>query len=143
MRKYFLHRREVIAMALLFVGGAFLATVYGVKLVPVVIQMEAKHSTVNESSVIMRVYGRKVRNCKYLDAVGYVRRSGHSEYEEAAIFDYPDDTSPGNSKPRGKFDFGWWRWVALGAEDIEQVMTVSTHTCGDSIVSTKIGPFKV
>ena len=132
-----------LAITLAFVGLMFYTAVniIGVNVVPVVSKMEAVSVENGGSYFTANVFGVKIRNCEYLSQTPYIKHVGSDLWSENVYFEYLADRTPGNTKPIGKHDFGFWQWSAYGSKKIKSVKLVTEHDCRGKIVFTTIGPF--
>lgn len=141
-------QREIvgIALGLLMFGGVLFVYQW---VVPVTAWMAGIPTDRNANDVTLRVSGYKLRDC---DLVGgsfvgwYINEFG--EWAEArGPVEFPDDASPGNSRPSSwwtRQDFGLFKLNGITPETVKVRVTVR-HICdGDEEARRTVnGPWKI
>ena len=112
-------------------------------LLPVLTDMQAQRIVVTGQRVDVRMRGHKTRACRWVGTDGYVQGPDGTLHEAAVT--YPDDPSPGNSRPVGLQSFGWWSMQAPAGVQPAGVQFVVRHSCGWMWETTTavIGPFSL
>ena len=99
-----------------------------------VVAMQGEIVQRDPSGVTLHVWGKKLRECKFLEITGYASRNGVLFDAYATRTDKPVD---GKSKPLGEIDIGLWRIAPITGAD--KALMFVTHSCkDDSIRITKI-----
>lgn len=73
----------------------------------------------------LHVWGKKIRQCKFLDIAGYTVKNGVMKDTRTVRVDLAEDAS---TKPLGTFDLGQWLIFPIG--DADAVEMHVTHSCG-------------
>lgn len=109
---------------------------------PVVSVTETQPVLRDESFYEVRVLGTKNRICRLLPPIlGFTVTNG--VMSEAALT-FPDDETPGSSRPAGSQDFGVWRFDTTRNPQADHVMAYTWHDCGSPwAVLTQLGPWPV
>lgn len=112
-------------------------------LMPVLTDMQAQRIVVSGQRVDVLMHGHKTRACRWVGTDGYVQGPDGTLHEAAVT--YPDDPSPGNSRPVGLQSFGWWSMQAPAGVQPAGVQFVVRHSCGWMWETTTavIGPFSL
>ena len=112
-------------------------------LLPVLTDMQAQRIVVTGQRVDVLMRGHKTRACRWVGTDGYVQGPDGTLHEAAVT--YPDDPSPGNSRPVGLQSFGWWSMQAPAGVQPAGVQFVVRHSCGWMWETTTavIGPFSL
>lgn len=112
-------------------------------LLPVLTDMQAQRIVVTGQRVDVLMRGHMTRACRWVGTDGYVQGPDGTLHEAAVT--YPDDPSPGNSRPVGLQSFGWWSMQAPAGVQPAGVQFVVRHSCGWMWETTTavIGPFSL
>lgn len=110
---------------------------------PVVRDMSAIVAPAGPGQIQVRMSGAKVRDCKWLGSEAYIIDAAGTRHE--ASLSWLHDSSPGSSKPPGRYR---WGPALIGFEpaiQAAQVEIVATHSCGWMWheVRTTSGPWAV
>lgn len=111
-----------------------------VRMLPIVSEFYIEDMERGTDYVKILPIGEKNRDCKPLSFDGYSSQRGVS-FESKLSFE--DDPTPGNSRPKGKQSFGYWKFDLSNQPNADSVYVITEHFCGFWNVRTKIGPFKI
>ena len=91
------------------------------------------------SSVLIKVTGEKLRDCRYLRISAFAKIDDRADDVYAKREDAPEN---GLTKPRGKYSAGVWRvWPVV---DMTQIIEMYVqHDCSGRVVLTQIARVKV
>lgn len=109
-----------------------------------VVEMQGQLVTRTSDSATLHVWGKKVRECKFLDIAGYAVKESVMTDAKAVKLGIPED---GSTKPMGTFDLG--QWLVFPTGDADSVQMFVTHSCapGDirvtKIADVKLSPNKI
>lgn len=137
-------RWNLITVPTLGFLSAWVAFNAALGLMPVLVDMEPKRIVMHEGGRIdLLMHGKKIRACNWLRTDGYVQ-DATGRLHEAAV-EYPDDVSPGNTRPVGTQSFGVWSMQAPTGVQPVGVQFIVRHSCGWmwETTTTVIGPFSV
>jgi hypothetical protein len=100
-----------------------------------VVRMQGEVVSRTEDAVVVRMWGEKVRDCRFVGIQGFSRiGDGVNRDMRITRIDMP---SKGETKPRGTFDIGMWELRPL--KDATHVSVWVQHTCGaDDLRSARI-----
>jgi len=113
-------------------------------MLPVLSDLQAQQIIVRDGGrVDTLMYGHKTRACRWLGTDGYVQAPDGTLHEAAVT--YPDDPSPGNTRPVGLQSFGWWSVQSPAGVQPAGVQFVVRHSCGWmwETSTTVIGPISL
>lgn len=92
---------------------------------PVVI-MQAEVVARDTDSATIHMWGRKLRDCEYIDIHTYTTSKGLMLDTRNTRIDMPAGR---NSKPKGNFDIGNWL-VSPVRKNAESIVVYAQHSCG-------------
>jgi hypothetical protein len=137
-------RWQLMTTPALGILAAWVAFNAVLSMLPVLDAMQAQQIVIRDSGrVDLLMHGHKVRACRWVATDGYVQSPDGKLHESAVT--YPDDPSPGNTRPVGLQSFGWWSVQAPAGVQPAGVQFVVRHSCGWmwETSTTVIGPISL
>lgn len=103
-----------------------------------VVRMSAYDIQRGQDNVLLRMRGRKIRDCVYITIRAYSVRNGVLHEANIERVDLPQD---GSTKPPGKdYDLGLWRVHPV--DQFDGVEVYVKHSCNGRLVTTRIAEVK-
>jgi hypothetical protein len=100
-----------------------------------VVRMQGEVVSRTESAVVVRMWGEKIRDCRFVGIQGFSRIGDNINRD--TIIKRIDMPSEGKTKPRGTFDIGQWELYPI--DGATHVSVWVQHSCGqDDLRSTRI-----
>ena len=97
-----------------------------------VLRMHGELVSREPDAVVVRMWGSKLRECRYVGILAY-SRAGSDFYRDATITRI-DRAATNDTKPRGAFDIGQWR--IRPTTDATHVAVYAQHACSHGDLRT-------